>query len=97
METPEQFLENIKTIITSNKETAKYRKRKELESIIATVTRVTGVDILQKTNVREVADAIKIYSYMARKITINLFKYIGEIVKRTQTTTVIPRYAYKNI
>ena len=41
METPEQFLENIKTIITNNKKTAKYKKMKELESIIATVTRVT--------------------------------------------------------
>ena len=97
METPEEFLENIKTIITSNKETAKYRKRKELESIIATVTRVTGVDILQKTNVREVADAIKIYSFMARKFTRNGFKDIGEIVNRNHSTILIAKDAYKDL
>lgn len=97
METPEQFLENIQTIIASNKETAKYTRMKELESIIATVVRVTGFDITQKTNVREVADAIKIYSYMARKFTRNGFKEIGNIVNRNHSTILIAKDAYKDL
>tara|TARA_R100001443_G_scaffold6700_3_gene15736 strand:- start:7423 stop:7905 length:483 start_codon:yes stop_codon:yes gene_type:complete len=97
METPEQFLENIQTIIASNKETAKYKKRKELQRIIATVVRVTGFDITQKTNLREVADAIKIYSYMARKFTRNGFKEIGNMVNRNHATILIAKNSYSSL
>lgn len=97
METPEKFLENIKTIISSNKETVKYKRKQELKSIIATVTRVTGVNILEKTNVREVADAVKIYSYMARKFTRNGFKDIGDVINRNHATILIAKNAYTDL
>ncbi len=84
METPEQFeLLNAEL---------KMRKDNELKSIISVVNRVTGQDITTKSRVRPVADAVKIYSALARKFTPYTFEQIGESINRNYATIL---HAYK--
>ena len=64
----------------------KMRKDNELKSIISVVNRVTGQDITTRSRVRPVADAVKIYSVLARKFTPYTFEQIGESINRNYAT-----------
>ena len=70
----------------------KMRKDNELKSIISVVNRVTGQDITVRSRVRPVADAVKIYSALARKFTPYTFEQIGESINRNYATIL---HAYK--
>jgi len=76
METPHELL---------NAE-LKMRKDNELKNIISVVNRVTGQDITTRSRVRPVADAVKIYSSLARKFTPYTFEQIGESINRNYAT-----------
>ena len=64
----------------------KMRKDNELKNIISVVNRVTGQDITTRSRVRPVADAVKIYSSLARKFTPYTFEQIGESINRNYAT-----------
>jgi len=84
--TPEEMLTSINEIINHNKELAKYKLKQELESIIAIITRVTGLDIREKIRTRDYVNARTIYCYMSRRFTSCTFKQIGTIINRNHAT-----------
>ena len=75
--------ENIPSMILQE---LNYRMTQELTSIMSVVCRVTGQDITKNTRVREVADAVKIYSKMARKFTPYSYEQIGSLINRNHAT-----------
>ena len=95
--TPEEMLVSINEIIKENKIQAKYNLQQELKSIIAIVTRVTGLDIRDKIRTRDYVNARTIYCYMARRFTSCTFKEIGMIIRRNHATILHLNKHYSGI
>ena len=79
-------LKAIDKIILHKRDKHSYKNEQELVSIIESISSVTGADITERTNIRIVADAVKIYSYMAREYTNNTCKNIGLAINRNHST-----------
>jgi chromosomal replication initiation ATPase DnaA len=79
-------LNAIESLINEKKQRVVYKNKQHLKSIIYTILSVTGVDIRARSNKREVADAVKIYSHMAREYTDNSFHEIGKSINRNHST-----------
>lgn len=75
----------------------KIRSENELKNIISVVNRVTGQDITSKSRVRPVADAVKIYSALARKFTPYTFEQIGESINRNYATILHAHKCYDDL
>jgi tryptophan 2,3-dioxygenase len=95
--TPEEMLVSINEIIKENKIQAKYNLQKELKSIIAIVTRVTGLDIRDKIRTRDYVNARMIYAYMSRRFTSCTFKEIGMIIRRNHATILHLNKHYEGV
>ena len=75
----------------------KIRSDNELKNIISVVNRVTGQDITTKSRVRPVADAVKIYSALARKFTPYTFEQIGESINRKYCSILHAHKCYDDL
>lgn len=95
--TPTQLIEEVQTFITSKSEKEKLKQILELQSIIATVLRVTKCDVTNRSQKRDNADALKIYSYMARRFTKNTYHTIGKVVNRNHATIICAYKAFFTI
>ena len=94
---PQIVLKAIDGIIRDKKEKIYYKNQQHLKSIIYTILSVTGIDVKTRTNERVVADAVKIYSYMAREYTDNSVKNIGLAINRDHSTISISYKNYNNL
>ena len=95
--TATELIEEVQTFISKKSEKEKINQIKDLESIIATVLRVTKCDVTNKSRVSENADAVKIYSYMARRFTKNTFNTIGKVINRNHATILYACKSFYNI
>lgn len=94
---PDNLVVGINEIINKNKSKARYQIVQELKSIIAIVTRVTGLDIRDKKRTREFTNARTIYCYMARRFTSCTFNEIGMIVDRNHATILHLNKQYSGV
>ena len=95
--TPKEMLTSINEIIKDNKEKEKYNLKKELESIIAIINRITDIDIKEKSRIGIYSDARIIYSYITRKFTKATYNEIGKSVNKNHSTMCIAFSNYKGI
>ncbi|RPG88524.1 MAG: hypothetical protein CBD69_000235 [Crocinitomicaceae bacterium TMED209] len=91
------ILSDIDQLINKKKKEVQYVKQHELKSILESVFRVTSVDVTERSNRSEVADAVKIFSFIAREHTNNNFKEIGEFINRDHSTIVIACNRYGDL
>ncbi len=85
---PDHFIVGVTEIINKNKSKSDYTILQELKSIIAIVTRVTGLDIRDKKRARDYTNARTIYCYMCRRFTSCTFKEIGLLINRNHATVL---------
>ena len=65
----EVLLNDIDQLINAKKTEIKYIKEQQLKSILESVLRVTNVDVTERSNRTEVADAVKSFFFIAREHT----------------------------
>lgn len=91
------LLNDIDQLINAKKSEIKYIKEQQLKSILESVLRVTNVDVTERSNRTEVADAVKVFSFIAREHTNNNFKEIGDFINRDHSTIVIACNRYSDL